>query len=67
MDAAIELDTKGVFHRDIKLENILIETASNVPCARLIDFGCSRLVKDEPYYNYSGMIFAPALHSAANL
>ncbi|XP_078807005.1 serine/threonine-protein kinase pim-2 isoform X2 [Oryzias latipes] len=36
-----ELEEKNIFHRDIKLENILIETGSDVPRARLIDFGMS--------------------------
>uniref|UniRef100_A0A3B5BH48 non-specific serine/threonine protein kinase n=1 Tax=Stegastes partitus TaxID=144197 RepID=A0A3B5BH48_9TELE len=39
VDAAIHLEKNGVFHRDIKSENILIETGSEVPRVRLIDFG----------------------------
>uniref|UniRef100_A0A3B4Y9A5 non-specific serine/threonine protein kinase n=1 Tax=Seriola lalandi dorsalis TaxID=1841481 RepID=A0A3B4Y9A5_SERLL len=34
-----------IFHRDIKLENILIETGSDVPRVRLIDFGLSCFFK----------------------
>uniref|UniRef100_A0A3B5AY58 non-specific serine/threonine protein kinase n=1 Tax=Stegastes partitus TaxID=144197 RepID=A0A3B5AY58_9TELE len=41
VDAAIHLEKNGVFHRDIKSENILIETGSEVPRVRLIDFGLS--------------------------
>ncbi|KAM7386119.1 hypothetical protein PAMA_008977 [Pampus argenteus] len=37
--AALEMYSKGVFHRDIKLENILIETGSTIPTVRFIDFG----------------------------
>ncbi|KAM7374938.1 hypothetical protein PAMP_007563 [Pampus punctatissimus] len=37
--AALEMYSKGVFHRDIKLENILIEIGSEVPRVRFIDFG----------------------------
>ncbi|KAM7386122.1 hypothetical protein PAMA_008980 [Pampus argenteus] len=37
--AALEMYSKGVFHRDIKLENILIETGSEVPTVKFIDFG----------------------------
>ncbi|XP_056300852.1 serine/threonine-protein kinase pim-2-like isoform X2 [Pseudoliparis swirei] len=39
VDALIEVHSKEVFHRDIKLDNILIETGSDVPRVRLIDFG----------------------------
>uniref|UniRef100_A0A3Q0SRB0 non-specific serine/threonine protein kinase n=1 Tax=Amphilophus citrinellus TaxID=61819 RepID=A0A3Q0SRB0_AMPCI len=40
-EAAKELEDKNIFHRDIKTENILIETGSDVPRVRLIDFGLS--------------------------
>ncbi|TDH16691.1 hypothetical protein EPR50_G00000680 [Perca flavescens] len=56
VDAAIEMHTNGVFHRDIKLENILIETGSHVLRARVIDFGCGCLMIKGYYYRYSGMI-----------
>ncbi|XP_035522674.1 serine/threonine-protein kinase pim-1-like [Morone saxatilis] len=36
-----------IFHRDIKVENILIETGSDVPRVRLIDFGLSCFVKKQ--------------------
>ncbi|XP_074481135.1 serine/threonine-protein kinase pim-2-like [Sebastes fasciatus] len=45
VDALIELEDKSIFHRDIKAENILIETGSDVPRVRLIDFGLSCFVK----------------------
>ncbi|XP_037607549.1 serine/threonine-protein kinase pim-2-like isoform X1 [Sebastes umbrosus] len=45
LDALIELQDKKIFHRDIKVENILIETDSDVPRVRLIDFGMSCFVK----------------------
>lgn len=41
VEAALELQSKNIFHRDIKLENILIETGADVPRLRLIDFGVS--------------------------
>ncbi|TNN76995.1 Serine/threonine-protein kinase pim-2 [Liparis tanakae] len=44
VDALIEVHSRGVFHRDIKLDNILIETGSDVPRVRLIDFGSGRLL-----------------------
>ncbi|KAF7655014.1 hypothetical protein LDENG_00061820 [Lucifuga dentata] len=40
LDAAIDLQSKGVFHRDSKLENILIELDSDVSRLRVIGFGC---------------------------
>ncbi|XP_018549438.2 serine/threonine-protein kinase pim-2 [Lates calcarifer] len=54
VDAAIVMHSKGVFHRDIKSENILIETGSDVPRVRIIDFGCGCTVKNEPYRGFSG-------------
>ncbi|XP_075942788.1 serine/threonine-protein kinase pim-1-like [Anarhichas minor] len=45
VDAAIDLEKKQIFHRDIKINNILIETSSDVPRVRLIDFGLSCFVK----------------------
>ncbi|XP_071325681.1 serine/threonine-protein kinase pim-1-like [Trachinotus anak] len=43
--AATELHNQRIFHRDIKVENILIETGSKVPRVRLIDFGLSCFFK----------------------
>uniref|UniRef100_UPI0037E8413E serine/threonine-protein kinase pim-1-like n=1 Tax=Semicossyphus pulcher TaxID=241346 RepID=UPI0037E8413E len=45
VEAARELQTKNVFHRDIKLENILIDTSTEAPRAKLIDFGLSCFTK----------------------
>uniref|UniRef100_A0A3Q3EUX4 Serine/threonine-protein kinase n=1 Tax=Labrus bergylta TaxID=56723 RepID=A0A3Q3EUX4_9LABR len=39
-----------IFHRDIKVENILIESGSNVPGVRLIDFGLSCFVKEGSFF-----------------
>ncbi|KAK2885902.1 hypothetical protein Q8A67_016739 [Cirrhinus molitorella] len=38
---------QGIFHRDIKLNNLLINTKTNQ--VKLIDFGCSDLVKPSAY------------------
>ncbi|XP_047424734.1 serine/threonine-protein kinase pim-2-like [Mugil cephalus] len=60
VDAAIEIHSNGVFHRDIKLENILLECGSDVPRARVIDFGCGCLVRNDSYRYFSGTRpFAP--------
>ncbi|XP_056267353.1 serine/threonine-protein kinase pim-2-like [Pseudoliparis swirei] len=50
VDALIEVHSRGVFHRDIKLDNILIETGSDVPRVRLIDFDFGRLVRGDVQY-----------------
>uniref|UniRef100_A0A8C9YVZ4 non-specific serine/threonine protein kinase n=1 Tax=Sander lucioperca TaxID=283035 RepID=A0A8C9YVZ4_SANLU len=55
VDAAIELENHCIFHRDIKVENILIETSSDVPRIRLIDFGLSCFAKKgSSYRNFYG-------------
>ncbi|XP_057217474.1 serine/threonine-protein kinase pim-2-like [Triplophysa rosa] len=46
---------RGVFHRDIKMENLLIN-----PCTldvTLIDFGCGDLLKNSAYTEYMGMFY----------
>ncbi|TRY66737.1 hypothetical protein DNTS_033078, partial [Danionella cerebrum] len=44
--------SRRVFHRDIKLGNILINPRSLR--IKLIDFGCGDILKDSPYFTYSG-------------
>ncbi|XP_077080004.1 serine/threonine-protein kinase pim-2-like [Siphateles boraxobius] len=49
---------KGVFHSDIKLENLLIN--QNTLQVKLIDFGCSRRLKKSPYSKFRGTrVYAP--------
>ncbi|XP_072231747.1 serine/threonine-protein kinase pim-1-like [Leuresthes tenuis] len=50
VDAAVHLKQNSIFHRDIKVENILIETGSDVPRLRLIDFGMSCINKKTSIY-----------------
>ncbi|KAG7265322.1 hypothetical protein CRUP_021631, partial [Coryphaenoides rupestris] len=38
------LHSSGVLHRDIKAENILVETGSDTPRIRIIDLGCGCLL-----------------------
>ncbi|CAL9702759.1 unnamed protein product [Knipowitschia caucasica] len=43
LDAAMEMEARGVFHRDIKPCNVLIETRDDELRARFIDFGHAKL------------------------
>ncbi|KAG8003243.1 Serine/threonine-protein kinase pim-2 [Nibea albiflora] len=54
VDSLIEIHSKGVFHRDIKTDNILIETASDVPRVRIIDFGCGTFLSGQTYTDSDG-------------
>ncbi|CAK6970684.1 serine/threonine-protein kinase pim-1-like [Scomber scombrus] len=51
LDATIKLHEEHIFHRDIKVENILIETGTDVPRVRLIDFGLSCFFKKRSLYS----------------
>ncbi|XP_047667184.1 uncharacterized protein LOC113647731 isoform X2 [Tachysurus fulvidraco] len=49
---------RGVFHRDIKSDNIIINPDTLE--VKLIDFGCGDLMKDDLYNSYSGTpVFCP--------
>uniref|UniRef100_A0A3B4A7Y6 non-specific serine/threonine protein kinase n=1 Tax=Periophthalmus magnuspinnatus TaxID=409849 RepID=A0A3B4A7Y6_9GOBI len=54
VEASIQMHNSNVFHRDLKLKNILVETDHSYPKVRVIDFGCGCLVKEGPYNYYSG-------------
>ena len=56
LNALIQFHQKGVVHRDIKLENVLVETGSRVPVVRVIDFGLSCAQTDEEYTDMAGTI-----------
>ncbi|KAJ8417540.1 hypothetical protein AAFF_G00223830 [Aldrovandia affinis] len=60
LQALIHCQKHGVFHRDLKPGNILINTATLRVI--LIDFGCGDLWKDTPFYMFSGTeVFMAAL------
>nr|XP_046256554.1 serine/threonine-protein kinase pim-2-like [Scatophagus argus] len=54
VDAAIDMDSKGVFHRDIKSQNVLVQLNNGVPRVRIIDFGCGSLSTEMPHSTFCG-------------
>ncbi|KAM7388781.1 hypothetical protein PAMP_024931 [Pampus punctatissimus] len=59
VDAASEILRKGVFHRDIKCANLLVEVGFSVPRVRIIDFGCGCSVLRAPFCFCRTLSFAP--------
>ncbi|XP_072320742.1 serine/threonine-protein kinase pim-2-like [Eucyclogobius newberryi] len=49
VEALVDLHSKKVFHRDIKLENLLVQTTESGPRIRIIDFGCSCVVQSQTF------------------
>ena len=68
VDAAIDMQAKDVFHRDIKSENILIESSSDGLRVRFIDFGCGCIRKKNCIYRQfsgtTGLSCIPAFQSS---
>ncbi|XP_038163840.1 serine/threonine-protein kinase pim-2-like [Cyprinodon tularosa] len=59
VDAAIDLQNKEIFHRDLKCENTLVEMGPE-PRIRIIDFGCGSFQMKKVYKRFSGtLVFAP--------
>ncbi|XP_030600160.1 serine/threonine-protein kinase pim-2-like [Archocentrus centrarchus] len=54
VDAAIIMHSKGIFHRDIKMENLLLETGSSDLRVRVIDFGCGCSVQEKLFSSFLG-------------
>jgi serine/threonine protein kinase len=46
-----------VLHRDIKPDNLLVETGSDTPRVRIIDLGCGCLHNNEVYSEFNGELF----------
>ncbi|KAI5085924.1 serine/threonine-protein kinase pim-3 isoform X3, partial [Silurus meridionalis] len=45
IDALKHCKSRGILHRDVKPENIMVQT--NTLKVKLIDFGCGDLIKDK--------------------
>nr|XP_046236752.1 serine/threonine-protein kinase pim-2-like isoform X2 [Scatophagus argus] len=59
VDAAIDMHSKGVFHRDIKLQNVLVQLNNGVPTVRIIDFGCGSLSTEMPHSTFCTPAYFP--------
>uniref|UniRef100_A0A8C5GIX2 non-specific serine/threonine protein kinase n=1 Tax=Gouania willdenowi TaxID=441366 RepID=A0A8C5GIX2_GOUWI len=60
INAALLMHKNGVFHRDLKLENLLVDRNKGTPEIRVIDFGCGDFVENEPFREFNGTPdFAP--------
>lgn len=59
---ASAFEDKNIFHRDIKVENVLIETGSAVPRVWLIDFGLSCFVQEDSFKVFRGTLSCFSLH-----
>ncbi|PWA24588.1 hypothetical protein CCH79_00011831 [Gambusia affinis] len=60
VNAAIEMYNKGVFHRDLKLENTLVEIGPAGPRLRIIDFGCGSYELKKIFRHFHGTLqYAP--------
>lgn len=52
VEAVIHCESKGIFHRDIKDENILLDTMSGQ--VKLLDFGSGTVLENTLYSDYEG-------------
>uniref|UniRef100_A0A8C5GUL2 non-specific serine/threonine protein kinase n=1 Tax=Gouania willdenowi TaxID=441366 RepID=A0A8C5GUL2_GOUWI len=60
INTALLTHKNGVFHRDLKLNNILVSWNNGTPEIRVIDFGCGDFVQHEPFRKFYGTPeFAP--------
>uniref|UniRef100_A0A8C5EN46 non-specific serine/threonine protein kinase n=1 Tax=Gouania willdenowi TaxID=441366 RepID=A0A8C5EN46_GOUWI len=57
---ALLMHKNGIFHRDLKLDNFLVNRNKGTPEIRVIDFGCGDFVENEPFRKFYGTpAFAP--------
>lgn len=57
MDALIVSLSRDRLYRDIKQDNILIESSSDVPHVRIIDFGCGTFLSQGKYITGQGRLY----------
>ncbi|XP_068442612.1 serine/threonine-protein kinase pim-1-like [Clinocottus analis] len=50
VDAAVDLLNKNIFHRDLKVENLLLQTTKGIQHLRVIDFGMSCFAREGSSY-----------------
>lgn len=60
-----ECHKRGIFHSDIKLENIGLKYKNNCSILRLLDFGGSKFIcdNDGKYIEYNGIVSSPSYTS----
>uniref|UniRef100_A0A8C5DG42 non-specific serine/threonine protein kinase n=1 Tax=Gouania willdenowi TaxID=441366 RepID=A0A8C5DG42_GOUWI len=54
VNISLTMHKNGIFHRDLKLNNILVDSSKGTPEIRVIDFGCGDFVENEPFKNFCG-------------
>ncbi|XP_051776548.1 serine/threonine-protein kinase pim-2-like [Erpetoichthys calabaricus] len=52
VEAHQHCEARGVFHRDLKPDNVIIQTSTHN--VKLTDFGCGSLLKDAPFSSFIG-------------
>uniref|UniRef100_A0A8C4T8D4 non-specific serine/threonine protein kinase n=1 Tax=Erpetoichthys calabaricus TaxID=27687 RepID=A0A8C4T8D4_ERPCA len=52
VEALQHCQARGVFHRDVKVDNVLIQSFTHQ--IKLIDFGCGALLQEDEYTSYRG-------------
>ncbi|XP_028320800.1 serine/threonine-protein kinase pim-1-like [Gouania willdenowi] len=63
VNAALLMHKNGVFHRDLKLNNILLNRNKGTPEVRIIDFGCGDFIENEPFRDFYGTpVYEPPEH-----